>query len=73
MYHVDHPGINAMSSSIRQKYFWDGMYQTIEQFVSLSQLINSFIIRRSHNRLSHAISVKYIQQRFPTHIENSNQ
>ena len=35
-YHIDHPGINCMAASIRQRYFWDGMYQNIHDFVSLS-------------------------------------
>ena len=41
-HHVDHPGINAMAASIRQRYFWDKMYQTIEQFVSLFRLSDYF-------------------------------
>ena len=32
-YHVDHPGINAMTTSIRQRDFWDNMYQQTEKNV----------------------------------------
>ena len=32
-YHVDHPGINAMTTSIRQRYFGDNIYQRTEKYV----------------------------------------